>query len=370
MAPRATFLVEESRQRRRRARAARGAAALVVAGTLALDLLSPLGLAAGIPYLFALLLTSLDPSPRSTWAAAVAGIALSAAGFFLSPGPASAAGSWALANRALIALALAGTGWVVLAGKRREGLHHAALAGRLESLALLSGGVAHDLRNLLVPIRLLAETAESSHPEDVRESLAALDEVEALTGQLEQYAARLEGSAEPLVLADLVREAERLLRAAVSGRGRLALTCKPTGVVLADRTQVQQLLLNLVGNAADALPSEGGSVEVATGRAEDALEVPLRVSWLEDPRSPCAFLEVRDDGRGIEPHLVPRIFEPFFSTRADGKGLGLAAAFGIVRWHRGAIAVASRPGRGSLFRVLLPLAQAPDPPQSEGPSVP
>jgi CheY-like chemotaxis protein len=141
----------------------------------------------------------------------------------------------------------------------------------------------------------------------------------------------------------------------------------------ADSGQLQQVLMNLVINAAEAIGPRGGSVTVATGvRAVGAEDEALwRASGQPLEPGPHVLLEVADDGPGMDEATVERIFEPFFTTKFTGRGLGLAAVLGVVRGHRGALSVDSAPGRGTTFRVLLsPSARARDAGESEPPAAP
>ncbi len=124
----------------------------------------------------------------------------------------------------------------------------------------------------------------------------------------------------------------------------------------ADRSQMHQLLTNLLINAAEAIGDETGSVLLRTG--EQHLEQRFIQDDTEIPPGKYVFLEVRDTGCGMDETLRARIFDPFFTTKFQGRGLGLAAVAGIVRGHRGAIRVTSAPGRGTSFLLLFPASEA------------
>ena len=127
----------------------------------------------------------------------------------------------------------------------------------------------------------------------------------------------------------------------------------------AQATQVRQVTLTLLLNASEAMGEGGGTIEVATGEVScDRERLDRSVLGADSPEGRYAYLAVSDEGSGLADGIQERIFEPFFTTKFAGRGLGLAAVHGIVRAHRGAIEVASVPGRGSRFTVLLPLAQA------------
>jgi CheY-like chemotaxis protein len=144
-----------------------------------------------------------------------------------------------------------------------------------------------------------------------------------------------------------------LLRASVSERCRIELELAPHAPAEGDATQLQQVLLNLVTNAAEALAERRGRVIVRTG----CTEVGAHATGAEGAGpGRYVFLEVEDDGPGMDAATRLRIFEPFFTTKFSGRGLGLAAVQGIARAHRGAVEIESEPGRGTRLRVLMPLA--------------
>jgi signal transduction histidine kinase len=122
----------------------------------------------------------------------------------------------------------------------------------------------------------------------------------------------------------------------------------------ADAVQMNQVVMNLVMNAAEAIDSDDGIINIATGLRHCSREF-LGNTWINDslPEGEYLFLEVVDNGCGIEPEILPRIFEPFFTTKFTGRGLGMAALLGIIRSHNGAISVKSVPGKGSTFTVFL-----------------
>jgi CheY-like chemotaxis protein len=153
-----------------------------------------------------------------------------------------------------------------------------------------------------------------------------------------------------------------LLRTGISKQATLAWELSPTlPAVSADPTQVRQIVMNLITNASDALGETGGTITLRTGVAqlEDLDDhdfgVPLEGEGPPDPgKGPFAYLEVADTGSGMAPETLSRIFDPFFSTKFTGRGLGLAAVMGIVRSHHGLIRVRTAPSEGTAFRVLFP----------------
>jgi CheY-like chemotaxis protein len=165
---------------------------------------------------------------------------------------------------------------------------------------------------------------------------------------------------ERLDLADLVRDLKHLVDAS-TGRRVVVEFHLPTSVpvVRGDRTQLTQVTMNLVANAADAVDGTQGSVQVTVGLVEMTHADLATARPVEHPLNPgrYVYLDVTDTGRGMSPETLARAFDPFFSTKFAGRGLGLAATEGIVRSHRGAMFVESEEGKGTRVRVVLPLAR-------------
>ncbi len=234
-----------------------------------------------------------------------------------------------------------------------------------ESLGRMAGGVAHDFNNLLLIILAHAELARSDLS-DTAPASRSLDEViratgraSLLTGQLLSYAGQGQVRLEPLKLNLLVRGTADMVRESLPSLASLELDlagADPT--VEGDPGQLQQIVLNLLLNAGEALSESGGAIRVRTG--VDRLDR-AEAHRLEPPgdRSPgeYACLEVRDTGRGIAPEDHSRIFDPFFTTKHQGRGLGLAAALGIARSHGGGFVIESAPEEGACFRLLVPTAR-------------
>jgi PAS domain S-box-containing protein len=238
-------------------------------------------------------------------------------------------------------------------------------AERVESLALMAGGVAHDFSNLLTAIIANAEMLRLLVRDDrvqtatVEEVLTAANTASELVEQLLTYAGGGVIHPEPVELGELVAETLRLLRRRIRDGVELRLLADPDAPpVRGDRAQLRQIVMNLVLNAAEAIVGPSGQVEVRVRRMH--LDRDFFEGGEHDPDvgpGDYVMLEVADDGTGMDAATRARIFDPFFSRRRPGRGLGLAAVLGIVRRHRGAIAVESEPGNGSLFRVALPPAR-------------
>ncbi len=253
---------------------------------------------------------------------------------------------------------------------------HLLKVQRLESLEVMAGGVAHDFNNLLVGIlgnasMILAELPRSSEltplvGEIERSALLAAD----LTRQMLAYAGKGRFSVEVLDLSGLVQETQGLLQASASANAafRFDLSSEPLPVRV-DATQIQQTLMNLVSNASEALEGGRGTITVTTGRTVVDGNYAKALEYNQELRpGSYVFLEVTDTGIGMDASTRARIFDPFFSTKFTGRGLGLAACLGIARGHEGAYRVYSEPGQGTSFKVLLPLTSA-QPDSEEAPPV-
>ncbi|MBI1374325.1 MAG: response regulator [Phycisphaera sp.] len=236
---------------------------------------------------------------------------------------------------------------------------------KMETVGQLAGGVAHDLNNLLMPILSYSEMLlESMDTSDARrEPLEVMHQAgEAardLTHQLLAFSRKQRLDRQAVDLHDLITGFHPILRRTVRANVRLRVALEaPHTMVNVDIGQIRQVLLNLVVNAVDAMPS-GGVLDIRTStEAFDAEDVSGHTG-----ARPGRFvvMTVADDGEGMDARTIEHIFEPFFTTKAPGRGtgLGLSTCYGIVCQHGGFIDVASEPGRGTTFRVCLPLTEAP-----------
>jgi nitrogen-specific signal transduction histidine kinase/CheY-like chemotaxis protein len=262
-----------------------------------------------------------------------------------------------------------GVTWEITERKRAEEIRSALEsriqeARRFESLGILAGGIAHEFNNLLTSILGYAGLAKAELPGDLpaREHMVHIENAACraagLCSQMLAAAGRGRFVLEPVDLSRLVRERMVLLKTVVPKSTALSFVlAEDPPEVIADVAQIQQVVMNLITNAAEALAGPGGSIAVATGTRElDRPDFAACVHCPELRPGTFVFLEVRDNGPGISAEIMSRIFEPFYSTKFAGRGLGLAAVQGIVRGHNGAIQVDSEPGKGSAFRVFLPAA--------------
>jgi CheY-like chemotaxis protein len=237
----------------------------------------------------------------------------------------------------------------------------------------LAGGIAHDFNNLLVGILGNASLAKNTLPptSSVRQMLddviSAGERAAVLTRQLLAYAGKGKFVIRPVDISALVREMIKLVQASVPKTVTVRLQLVPgLPPVVADVAQLQQLIMNLIINAAEAIGGNTGTVTVTTGKLQiSGSEIKGTTGW-SDPATPgrYVFFEVEDTGAGMDEATIARIFDPFFTTKFTGRGLGLSAALGIVRGHQGFIQVISSPGRGSKFKVLFPAAHEEIAPES------
>ncbi len=246
---------------------------------------------------------------------------------------------------------------------RRRMSEEVARARQVESLGVLAGGVAHDFNNLLVSIMGHSELATRKlgrdHPanESVEEIMRASQRAAEICRQMLAYAGRGRVSNAPVDLADVATEMTELVSVSFDDATRVEVDVRGTArPVWGDVTQLRRVTLNLLTNAAAALPDGRGSVRISTGPiARHQLVDADLISGSVPREGALVHLTVEDDGRGLEPDLRERIFEPFFTTRPTGRGLGLAAVLGIVVAHDGRLELRSRPGRGARFRIILPV---------------
>ncbi|MCA1989048.1 MAG: PAS domain S-box protein [Desulfarculus sp.] len=238
-------------------------------------------------------------------------------------------------------------------------------AQKLESLGVLAGGIAHDFNNLLVAILGNADLALMDLPPEspARSRVLALRDTairaSELSNQMLAYSGKGRFMVEALNLNRLVEEMANLLRVSIAKNVVLKFNFHPgLPLVEADAAQIRQVVMNLITNAGEAIGDKSGVVSLSTGLTEVDRDY-FTGTFVDDdlPEGYYAYLEVSDTGQGMDAATRSRIFDPFFTTKFTGRGLGLSAVLGIVRGHRGAIKVYSEPGRGSSFKVLLPISQ-------------
>ena len=264
-------------------------------------------------------------------------------------------------------------GWLEIARdvtewRRME--EHLRETQKLESLGVLAGGVAHDFNNLLTGIMgnisLAIDRAKSGA--EVSLSLAnalhASERAAYLTRQMLAYAGKGQFVVESVDLVSALQEAVGLVRGSIPDSVHLEFDfAAELCCIHADPTQLQQVIMNIILNAAEAVGETGGKVQVRlTTRKVDPGETPSRCDVGQLTAGSYGVLVVHDTGPGIDPAIRSKIFDPFFTTKFAGRGLGLASTAGIVRLMNGAICVESEPGRGTTFHVFLPLDRTVDEP--------
>lgn len=236
---------------------------------------------------------------------------------------------------------------------------------KLESLGVLAGGIAHDFNNLLTSIlgnvnlaqlELPATSGVHSYLEDVENaSIHAAD----LCKQMLAYSGKGRFVIKRLGLMALVKEMTQLLQVSIGQQVVLNFDLtEDLPAVAADPAQLRQIVMNLVSNASEAIGENRGTINITTGLMRVDVDY-LRGTYLSPniPEGDYVFLKIGDTGCGMDKDTLGRVFDPFFTAKFTGRGLGLAAVLGIVRGHCGALKVWSEPGKGTTFKLLLPHAK-------------
>ncbi len=236
---------------------------------------------------------------------------------------------------------------------------------RLESLGVLAGGIAHDFNNLLTAVLGNASLARMAIPQadDAHKYLAQIETVAVraadLCKQMLAYSGKGRFSVQLLDVSAIVQETTQLLQISIAKgavlRFNLAKNLPP---IKADPTQIRQVVMNLVINSNEALGGKSGTISLNTGVVRvDRDYLTSTILADEIAEGDYVFLEVADNGCGMSAETQGRIFEPFFTTKFAGRGLGLSAVLGIVRGHGGAMKVYSEAGKGTMFKLLFPVAE-------------
>lgn len=235
---------------------------------------------------------------------------------------------------------------------------------KLESLGVLAGGIAHDFNNLLVGILGNADLAlldlpkDAAHRDCLNEIVTASQRAAELCKQMLAYSGRGKFVVESVHLSSMIEDLSKLLELSISKTIDLKFDFQNgLPLVEADISQLRQVAINLVLNASEAIGDRAGQVTISTSsiHCDRAFLNEIYIDG-DLPEGTYVCLEVTDSGSGMDERTQARIFDPFFSTKFTGRGLGLAAVLGIVRGHNGAIRVESNPESGSTFQVLLPSA--------------
>ena len=235
---------------------------------------------------------------------------------------------------------------------------------KMEAIGTLAGGIAHDFNNILSVIAgyssLVQMQIEESNPlrKYVDEILSSSERATNLTRSLLAFSRKQPVSLAPTNINNCVKGAEKILRRLIPEDVEISISLAPEDIIImADATQVDQILINLAANARDAMKA-GGRLTIETRRLKRA-EGPQTIPGFNDPGQ-YALLTVSDTGCGIEVSTREKIFDPFFTTKEPGKGtgLGLSTVYGIVKQHDGHIDVSSEPGKGTTFSVYFPAIES------------
>lgn len=239
---------------------------------------------------------------------------------------------------------------------------------KMESIGVLAGGIAHDFNNLLVALKaqsslallkLPAESAAKMHIEKVK---MAADSATQLTEQLLAYSGQGQFKIEQTNPNHEVSQNSELLMVAIPKNVKISnQLAHPLPTIMVDKGQFQQILMNLIINAAESMEGNEGTIQISTLNTHLSLEQLATQEFILIPPAPGQFVEISimDDGLGMGAETLQKIFDPFFTTKFTGRGLGLAAVLGIVRSHNGGLIVKSKVGSGTTFKVYFPVAATP-----------
>jgi len=251
---------------------------------------------------------------------------------------------------------------------------------KMEAIGRLSGGIAHNFNNILTAIigncelllpRVVVDPKALRYTEAIQR---AAQRASSLTRELMAFCRKQPMHPQPVQVNEVIRDMEQLLHGVISKDIGFEFTLDPNlGQILADPVQVEQIVLNLVLNARDAMP-DGGKITLRT--AAITLSTPLEGTPDRTPPGSYIAMSISDTGKGIDPAVIPHIFEPFFTTKEEGKGtgLGLATVYGIVKQNHGFIHVSSEKESGTAFTLYLPRQageiRQPEPPEPKPAAVP
>ncbi len=238
---------------------------------------------------------------------------------------------------------------------------------RLERLGLLAGGLAHDFNNLLAAIlgnmelAMMALPEDSIAREDIQAAILSTKGAADLVQQMLDYAGKGRFLVEPVDISVIIRDSMQFMHVSIAPNIRVHTHLAETlPRIDTDATQIRQVIMNLVINASESLQNRPGTIDITTGIL-DSQNIPPAPLYPNEtlPPGPYVFIEVTDTGPGIPAEIRDRIFDPFYTTKFIGRGLGLPVVLGIMRSHKGAIQVESLPGHGTTFRVFFPEAHLP-----------
>jgi signal transduction histidine kinase len=247
------------------------------------------------------------------------------------------------------------------AEEEKKGLEaQLAQAQKLESIGTLAGGIAHDFNNILSAIIGYTELAmdDVSDPKKARsnlkEVLKAGDRAKNLVHQILAFSRQTETKHSPLALQTIIKETIKMMRSVIPATIEIRQNFIDSGIVMSDATQIHQIMMNLCTNAVHAMDKTGGVLEVSLKRV--SVNGDAEIHNLDLSPGSYLRLSVSDNGQGMTPEVMARIFDPYFTTKEVGRGtgLGLSVVHGIVKSHGGVITCKSTPGEGTIFDVYLP----------------
>ena len=247
--------------------------------------------------------------------------------------------------------------------KEKKLEHQLRQSQKMQTIGTLAGGIAHDFNNILAPLfgytEMLLQDLPQGSPEhdDLKQVLKAATRAKNLVNQILTFSRQGDSERHPLYIHLIIKETIQLLKSSLPATINISSNIKnDCEMVMADATQIHQVIMNLCTNAFHAMQENGGTMEIKL----DSVEFDAHNSGQFENLSEGAYirLSIRDTGHGMEKNVVERIFEPFYTTKpvGEGTGLGLSVTHGIVKSHGGEIVVESEPGKGSTFRVFLPIA--------------
>lgn len=236
-------------------------------------------------------------------------------------------------------------------------------AQKLESLGILAGGVAHDFNNILTAVLGNIEIAEmdlKENPEDVKKHLAvaarAVERAADLTKQMLAFVGKAPTQIRGILINDLIQDQVQLWRSTVRPNIDLKQELSPIPAIQIDPTHIEQILMNLILNANEAIGNKRGEIVLRSSSRYYGMDEIRRFIFFENTaEGEYVVLEVSDTGPGIPAEVLERIFDPFFSTKFTGRGMGLAAVLGLVRYYNGWIKVVTEMGRGTSFLIGMPI---------------
>jgi len=235
---------------------------------------------------------------------------------------------------------------------------------KIQAIGTLAGGIAHDFNNILFPIVGYTELTMDEVPDDsvahnnLEEVLKAAHRAKDLVQQILTFSRQSGQERKPVEVHSIIEEALKLLRASIPASieiiHKIDDDCHP---VMGDATQIHQVIMNLCTNAYQAMQDKGGTLEINLSEVDVGYEETVEKIGMQPGKH--LQLLVRDEGCGMDAVVLGRIFEPYYTTKEQGKGtgLGLSVIHGIVKNHRGDISVNSTPGKGTTFKVYLPIIE-------------